>query len=85
MQRKAARDTKVRELRAKVRTERLAKNKQRRAQWLKSAETYDKEYTAAQKALVDNLRKARAEGGFYVPAESKLIVVTRIRGYCLSP
>jgi len=31
--------------------------------------------------LVDNIRKAKSEGGFYVPAEAKLILVIRIRGY----
>ncbi|CAD8143415.1 unnamed protein product [Paramecium octaurelia] len=77
---KSARDTKLREAVAKRRTERLAANKTRRAQWEKNAQAYDNEYKAADKSLVDSLRKAKSEGGFYVPAESKLILVVRIRG-----
>lgn len=80
MQKKTARDNKLRESRAKARTARLAQNKERRALWMKNAEAYEKEYATNDKALIDNLRKAKADGGFYVPAESKLIIVTRIRG-----
>lgn len=45
-----------------------------------NAETYDKAYAASQKQEVDNRRKAKKEGGFYVPAEPKVALVIRIRG-----
>ena len=45
-----------------------------------NAEKYAAEYAAAEKAEVDNRRKAKAEGGFYVPAEPKVALVIRIRG-----
>jgi large subunit ribosomal protein L7e len=51
--------------------------------WEKNAKAYEAEYNASDKALVDNIRKAKSEGGFYVPAEAKLILVIRIRGYIM--
>jgi large subunit ribosomal protein L7e len=45
-----------------------------------NAKKYDDEYAAAQKEAVDNRRKAKKEGGFFVPAEPKLALVIRIRG-----
>jgi len=45
-----------------------------------NSKRYDKEYEVAQKLAIDNRRKAKAEGGFYVPAEPKLCLVIRIRG-----
>lgn len=50
------------------------------AKFLANAEKYAAEYAATTKAAVDNRRKAKAEGGFYVPAEPKLCLVVRIRG-----
>ena len=45
-----------------------------------NAKKYDEAYEAEQQAAIDNRRKAKAEGGFYVPAEPKLALVIRIRG-----
>merc|ERR1719444_680958 len=45
-----------------------------------NAEMYAAEYAAVEKAAIDNRRKAKATGGFYVPAEPKLVLVIRIRG-----
>jgi large subunit ribosomal protein L7e len=45
-----------------------------------AAEKYDTEYQAAERQAVEDRRKAKAEGGFYVPAEPKLALVIRIRG-----
>jgi len=44
------------------------------------AQKYAAEYAAAEKEAVDNRRKAKAAGGFYVPAEPKVALVIRIRG-----
>merc|ERR1711935_283842 len=41
---------------------------------------YDEEYDAAQKLAISNRRKAKVDGGFFVPAEPKLCLVIRIRG-----
>ena len=46
----------------------------------KRAEKYLKEYRAHAKAEVNLSRQARKSGNFYVPAESKIAFVMRIRG-----
>ena len=46
----------------------------------KKAAAYEAEYTAAERALIDSRRKAKAEGGFFVPAEPKVALVIRILG-----
>ena len=40
------------------------------------AAKYDKEYQAEEKAAIDARRQAKAKGGFYVPAEPKLCLVS---------
>ena len=45
-----------------------------------NSKKYQEEYAAAEKALVDNRRQAKATGGFYVPSEPKIALVIRIRG-----
>lgn len=50
------------------------------AKFTAASEKYDAEYTKAEREAIDNRRKAKAEGGFYVPAEPKLALVIRIRG-----
>jgi len=49
-------------------------------EFTENAAKYDSEYAAAEKTLVDNRRKAKADGGFYVPPEPKIALVIRIRG-----
>lgn len=44
------------------------------------SEKYAAEYAATAKEEIDNRRKAKASGGFYVPAEHKVALVIRIRG-----
>lgn len=45
-----------------------------------NSKKYDAEYDAAQKLAIANRRQAKADGGFFVPAEPKLALVIRIRG-----
>ena len=47
---------------------------------LANAEKYDKEYQAAEREAIENRRKAKVEGGFYIPAQPKVALVIRIRG-----
>ncbi|CAD8072395.1 unnamed protein product [Paramecium primaurelia] len=77
---KTQRDSKLRDLVVKRRAERLGQNKARRAQLEKNAQAYEAEYKTTEKSLIDNIRKAKSEGGFYVPAEAKLMLIIRIRG-----
>ena len=72
---------------AKIAADAIAQSKANKAQnsadkktFFANAEKYAAEYAAAEKAEVDNRRKAKAEGGFYVPAEPKVALVIRIRG-----
>ena len=45
-----------------------------------NAKKYEAEFEAAERAAIENRRKAKAQGGFFVPAEPKLCLVIRIRG-----
>ena len=47
---------------------------------LANAEKYDKEYTAADAALIKNKRDAKAAGSFFVEAEPKVAFIIRMRG-----
>lgn len=47
----------------------------------KRAEQYAKEYKSAEREVIKNKRDARREGNFFVPAEPKVALVIRIRGY----
>lgn len=50
------------------------------AKFKANAEKYDNAYAAEQKAAIEARRKAKAQGGFYVPGEPKVALVIRIRG-----
>jgi len=41
---------------------------------------YEEEYEATEKEAIEKARHAKANGGFYVPAEPKLVLVIRLRG-----
>eukprot|EP00999_Lentomonas_sp_LEN2_P000373 NODE_1374_length_885_cov_149.186016_g1328_i0.p1 GENE.NODE_1374_length_885_cov_149.186016_g1328_i0~~NODE_1374_length_885_cov_149.186016_g1328_i0.p1 ORF type:complete len:245 (-),score=71.16 NODE_1374_length_885_cov_149.186016_g1328_i0:59-793(-) len=63
--------------------ERAAASKKSRAtrkEIFKRAEKYVKVYRQQEKDRIRLLRQARTNGDFYVPAESKLLFVVRIRG-----
>lgn len=45
-----------------------------------NAQKYEAEYEALERAAIDNRRKAKVDGGFYVPAEPKLALIIRVRG-----
>jgi len=50
------------------------------AKWTANAKKYQEEYHAAERTAIDNRREAKANGGFYVPAQPKIALVIRIRG-----
>merc|ERR1712179_857131 len=66
----------------RVKANLLNKKKQqdRKRVIFKRAEKYVKEYRAAAKTDINLARQAKKAGNFYVPAESKLAFVMRIRG-----
>jgi large subunit ribosomal protein L7e len=83
---KTRQETKLVEVR---KTRRVAAQKsagEKRKSYVLKAEQYAKEYQTQSTSLVAAKRKARSEGSYFVPAESKVILVVRIRGInCLSP
>jgi len=80
------RDTKNVEDRKIRRTKAVSTAQEKRKEYAIRAEKYANEYRLTAKTLIDEKRKARVAGGFYVPAEAKVALVVRIRGInCLSP
>ena len=59
---------------------RIQAAKAKRKVIFKRAESYVKEYLAAEKEEIRLKRAARAAGDFYVPAQAKVYFVVRIRG-----
>jgi large subunit ribosomal protein L7e len=80
VRKKRDRDAKLQAARTQERAKRKEENKKRIGDWRARAERYNKEYLDEQRNLVDAKRKARAEGAYYVPAEPKVALVTRISG-----
>jgi len=58
----------------------LKKRRSARRKVFKRAEKYAKEYRVKEKQEIRMKRAARSMGSFFVPAESKLAIVVRIRG-----
>jgi len=47
----------------------------------KRAEKYNQEYLKAQRDIIDAKRAAKRDNSLFVPAESRLVFVVRIKGY----
>jgi len=83
---KSKREAKSAEERKARRTKAIATAAEKRKEYAVRAERYAKEYAATKRTLIDERRRARAAGSFFVPAEAKVALVIRIRGInCLSP
>jgi len=86
VEKRAKRDSKLAEARKTRRTTAVKTAGEKRKEYATRAEKYAKEYQAKARSVVDETRKARAAGSFFVPAEAKVALVIRIRGInCLSP
>lgn len=77
---KAKYDEKKSEEFLKARAARRVSNKQKRAAILERNAAYQKEYEAAERAVIDAKREAKAAGSYYVEAQPKLVFVVRIKG-----
>ena len=64
----------------KRRQERKALIKQRREEWRAKGEKYYQQYRTQQLTLINEKRKARNEGNFYVAPEAKVAFVLRLKG-----
>jgi len=77
---KRARNAKLGDARKRWLAKRQESAKTKAAEYAKRSEAHAKKFAAEQKEAVELKRKARASGSFYVPAESKVIFMIRIRG-----
>ncbi|MCJ1324797.1 60S ribosomal protein L7 [Thelotrema lepadinum] len=71
---------KAREARATELKKKKAANKDKRGVIFKRAESYVKEYREMEREKIRLSRVAKQEGSYFVPAESKLAFVMRIKG-----
>jgi large subunit ribosomal protein L7e len=65
---------------SKKRQERKANIKARREEWRAKGEKYHTAYKTAQQNLINEKRKARNVGNFYVAPEAKVAFVIRLKG-----
>jgi large subunit ribosomal protein L7e len=77
---KRTRNSKLAESRKRYLANSKQRHQTRRERTIKRAEELHKTYAQQDKDLVSLRRKARTENSFYVPAESKTVLVVRIRG-----
>jgi len=77
---KRARNAKLGDARKRWLAKRQETAKAKAVEYAKRGEAHHKKFAAEQKDAVALRRKARAEGSFYVPAESRVILMVRIRG-----
>jgi len=77
---KRTRNGKLAESRKRWLAKRQESLKTKAVEYAKRSEAHHKKFVAEEREAVELRRKARAAGSFYVPAESKVILITRIRG-----
>ena len=77
---KRERDQKVTAARDEERKRAKKQRAERRSVYLENAEKYFKQSEEGKRSVVEAVRKAKAEGNFYVPAEAQVAFVVRIRG-----
>jgi len=80
VQKKRNRNAKLAESRKRFIQKRKELSKTRKESYTKKGEEYHKKNVQHEKDLIALRRKARSENSFYVPAESKVALVVRIRG-----
>lgn len=77
---KQATQAKIAQAKAEEEKKAAAKAEADVAKFKANSQKYDEAYAKEQRDAIDNRRKAKAEGGFYVPAEPKLALIVRVRG-----
>ena len=78
--RKRALYSEAQEKKAASKTEYITRRAELRKEAFKHASSYVKEYRELEKRTVNEKRLAKQEGSFYVPEESKVLLVVRIVG-----
>jgi len=77
---KRTRNVKLADARKRWVAKRAEQAKTKAAEYAKRSEGHYKKFVAEEKEAVKLRREARAAGSFYVPAESRVILMVRIRG-----
>ena len=77
---KRTRNAKLADARKRWVAKRQEQAKAKAAEYAKRSEAHHKKFVAEQAEQVKLRREARAAGSFYVPAESKVMLMVRIRG-----
>lgn len=79
-QKKQKRTETVKADRLKLRTQRQTEGKNKKLEYVKRAQGYVKTHRERQIELIKQRRQAKASNSFFVEAESKVLLVVRIRG-----
>ncbi|KAK6460905.1 60S large subunit ribosomal protein [Scheffersomyces coipomensis] len=82
---KSKADQKTAEERAAAKVARKAANQEKRKVIFDRAAAYQKEYTDAERSIIQAKRDAKAAGSYYVDAQEKLAFVVRIKGIMKIP
>jgi large subunit ribosomal protein L7e len=77
---KRTRDAKLHDEKTKAHAKRTEDQKTKTAEYRKRGEAHHQAHAKHERSLVEARRSARAQGGFYVPSEAKVFLITRIRG-----
>ncbi|KAK6198742.1 60S large subunit ribosomal protein [Scheffersomyces amazonensis] len=77
---KSKADQKTAEERAAAKVARKAANQEKRKVIFDRAAAYQKEYTEAERSVIQAKRDAKAAGSYYVAAQPKLVFIVRIKG-----
>ena len=80
IKKKLERDEKLKKARKAAMQKAKTDRKTARSNALKNAEKYSKEYAEADQALIDNKRKHKKAGNFFVEGEPKVAFLIRIKG-----
>ena len=80
LKKKQERDAKYAKAAAEARAKAKTERKEKRALYAKNAEKYHEEYKAKDRSIVEQKRKAKAEGAFFVEEGAKVAFVIRIMG-----
>lgn len=78
--RRAERDTKLLEEKTASLAAKRKAAREERAKLEARTHQYNEEYAALEKSVIEAKRAAKAEGGFYKPADPKVLFVIRIKG-----
>jgi hypothetical protein len=81
IKKKEARDADLKKKKSEEGKKKKDERAAKKQEYLKKGEQYYLNDVAERKKLIENKRKAKLSGNYYVPAEAKVAFVIRIKGY----